>query len=412
MNIKEQVMAARLVAMERWPYFAPQLLSMVLVEQPGIGTCATDTRGRFYFDPEFVKAVDVYELATVWLHESLHIWLDHAERRQGRNPRVWNMSVDREINDDLYLEGMPFPKQFPPLLPIDIGQRDGQLAEFYFEHESQPDGSDGDSSDQSGDGDESDDTDEKSGDSQSGLEGGSSMDGIPRDWEAGPEDSSGVDEIPQAMQECIRQQVSENVVEHCKSGGHVPAGIALAAQRNMEPPKVPWQKEMASAIRACAADVAGAVDFTYRKPSRRQSLYGDVIMPAVRRPVPETVIVLDTSGSMYGKDLESALTETQGVLKALGGTGIRVLATDSQVHSRQRVTHTSKIEVLGGGGTDMRIGLREAAKLKPSPDICIVLTDGYTPWPRKAPKGMRVIVGITSGREAGPSWARTINING
>ena len=398
MNVKERVMAARLVAVERWPYFGPQLLSMVLVPK-SIGTCATDTRGRFYYDPEFVKAVSVQELATIWLHECLHVWLDHAERRCGRPPSIWNKSVDREINDDLKKECMPFPEAFPPLLPHQIGQPDGELAEYYFGHEEQEDEEGEGEGDGEGEGEPED--------------GGSSMDGIPRDWEDGPESESGVSEIPESMQECIKQQVSENVVEHIKDGGHVPSGIALAAEANLSPPKVPWQKEMDAAIRACAADVAGAVDFTYRRPSRRQSVYGDVIMPAVRRPVPETVIVLDTSGSMYGPDLQSALDETQGVLKTLGGRGIRVLATDSQVHSRQRVTHASKIEVLGGGGTDMRVGLAEAQKLKPSPDLCIVLTDGYTPWPDRAPKGMQVIVAITGGHaKRAPDWARTVSIEG
>ncbi len=399
MKTKEKVMAARLVAVERWPYFGAQLLSMVLVPKD-IGTCATDMKGRFYYDPKFVENVSVQELATVWLHECLHVWLDHCNRREGRTPSTWNKSVDREINDDLAAEGMPFPEMFPPLLPQDIGQPNGKLAEFYFNFEDTED-----EGEDEGDGDDSGDDDNGS------SEGGSSMDGIPRDWEDGPESESGVSEVPESMQECIRQRVSEEIVQTIKDRGRVPSGLAIAAQSNLEPPKVPWQKEMAAAIRACTADVAGAVDFTYLRPSRRQSIYGDVVMPAVRRPVPETVIVLDTSGSMYGRDLDCALAETQGVLKTLGGRGVRILSTDSQVHSRQKVTHASKVEVLGGGGTDMRVGLEEARKLKPSPDLCIVLTDGYTPWPDVAPKGMTVIVAITGGhRTVGPKWARTVQI--
>ena len=392
LQIREKVMAARLIAQTRWKYFSSQLLSMVLVAKPGssFGTCATDCKGRFYYDPAFVQNVSVEELATIWLHECLHCWLDHANRRDGRDSSRWNKAVDREINDDLVGEGFPFPLNYPPLLPFDIGQENGQLAEFYYECEEEEDGED-----------------EGEGDGK-GKGGGSSMDGEPRDWEDGDETPS----VPEAVQECIRHDVSNKIVEHSKTRGRVPGGLLQEAMRQIEPPKVSWQKELASAVRACAADVAGAVDFTYRRPSRRQSIYGDIIMPAVRRPVPETVIVLDTSGSMYGGDLDSALRETQGVLKSLGGRGIRVLSTDSQVHSRQRVSHTSKIKALGGGGTDMRVGIAEARKLKPSPDLCIVLTDGYTPWPDNAPKGMKVIVGVTGrhGRD-GPSWARNIRID-
>tara|TARA_Y100000310_G_C20626362_1_gene786121 strand:- start:400 stop:1623 length:1224 start_codon:yes stop_codon:yes gene_type:complete len=394
-EIREKVMAARLCAVERWAYFAPQMLMMVLVPKPGMGTCATDIRGRFYYDPAFVKDVSVQALATVWLHEALHVWLDHCNRRSGRDPKMWNKAVDREINDDLAAEDFPFPEMFPPLLPKQIGQPNGRLAEFYFEHEAEEE--------------EGDDDDEGGGGNH---KGGSSHDGIPREWEDGPEDESGVPDIPESQRECIRHIVSENIMEEAKNCGHVPAGLLQEAQKNLAPPKVSWQREMSAAIRACIADVAGAVDFTYRRPNRRQSIHGDIVMPAVRRPVPETAIVLDTSGSMYGGDLEKALTETQGVLKALGGRGVRVLATDAAVHSRQKVTNVSKIEVLGGGGTDMRVGLAEAAKLKPNPDLCIVLTDGYTPWPESAPKGMRVIVAlIGANAPAAPKWARSVKVD-
>jgi len=388
--IREKVMAARMAAVTRWPYFASQLLMMVLVPKPGIGTCATDCKGRFYYDPAFVENVSVQTLATVWLHECLHIWLDHATRRNGRLPKKWNKSVDREINDDLL--DMPWG-EISPLVPSGIRQPNGLLAETYFEHEDDEDGSD------DGEGE--------------GEQGGSSSDGIPREWEDGPEGESGTPEVPESQQECVRHAVSEKIIETVKNRGNVPAGLRVAAEANLKPPKVPWQREMSAAIRACAADVAGAVDFTFRRPSRRQCIHGDVIMPATRRPVPETAIVLDTSGSMYGGDLESALNEIQGVLKAVGGRGVRVLATDASVHSKQKVTNASKIQVLGGGGTDMRVGLAEAAKLRPNPDLCIVLTDGYTPWPEKAPRGVTVIVALIGKHTPeAPAWARSVRITG
>ena len=135
-------------------------------------------------------------------------------------------------------------------------------------------------------------------------------------------------------------------------------------------------------------------------------------MPATRRPIPDTAIILDTSGSMFGADMQEALAETKGVIRALGGKGVRVLATDAEVHSKQKVTRASQIEVLGGGGTDMRVGIKAAGKLKPKVDLCIVLTDGHTPWPLSAPKGMRVIIVVTKGGHTRgvPTWARLVSI--
>jgi hypothetical protein len=41
-----------------------------------------------------------------------------------------------------------------------------------------------------------------------------------------------------------------------------------------------------------------------------------------------------------------------------------------------------------------------------------VLTDGYTPWPAAAPKGMRVVVGLLGDRAPeAPPWARSVRVS-
>jgi hypothetical protein len=48
--------------------------------------------------------------------------------------------------------------------------------------------------------------------------------------------------------------------------------------------------------------------------------------------------------------------------------------------------------------------------------VVIVLTDGYTPWPERRPRGIRVVVGLLAERGgpprwAPPAWARTVAID-
>jgi hypothetical protein len=61
----------------------------------------------------------------------------------------------------------------------------------------------------------------------------------------------------------------------------------------------------------------------------------------------------------------------------------------------------------------MGAGIEAACSLRPRPAVTVVLTDGYTPWPAAAPKGMGVVVGLlgSSAPEA-PGWARSVRVPG
>jgi predicted metal-dependent peptidase len=63
----------------------------------------------------------------------------------------------------------------------------------------------------------------------------------------------------------------------------------------------------------------------------------------------------------------------------------------------------SKIQALGGGTTDLRVGISCAAELVPSPDVIVVLTDGETPWPHRAPGRTRLVAAVLSDRSPLPS---------
>jgi predicted metal-dependent peptidase len=158
--------------------------------------------------------------------------------------------------------------------------------------------------------------------------------------------------------------------------------------------------------------VAGRVDFSYRRPSRRSSAVPGVVLPSLRQPVPQVAMVLDTSGSMSDQMLGQALAEVSGVLHGLGvgRRHLRVICCDATAYEAQRALDARSVRLLGGGGTDMGAGLAAAADLRPRPDLIIVLTDGHTPWPAAAPAGTRVVVGLMDPHGTAPSWAATVAI--
>jgi predicted metal-dependent peptidase len=140
----------------------------------------------------------------------------------------------------------------------------------------------------------------------------------------------------------------------------------------------------------------------------------DVVLPSLRRPVPQVAVVCDTSASMTDGELSRVLGEVDGVLRAVGvgPTAVRVLAVDAAVHTAQRVTSARQVDLVGGGGTDMGAGIAAASELRPRPQVVVVLTDGETPWPAAPPRGLRVVVGLLGPRPpAPPAWARSVRID-
>jgi predicted metal-dependent peptidase len=89
---------------------------------------------------------------------------------------------------------------------------------------------------------------------------------------------------------------------------------------------------------------------------------------------------------------------------------VTYIAVDCTVGSKKRISSTRQIQLSGGGGTDMGIGIQAAIDTKPRVDVCIVLTDGDTPWPA-VPPPFKTIVVLTSGERKVPAWTKAIVVN-
>lgn len=128
-----------------------------------------------------------------------------------------------------------------------------------------------------------------------------------------------------------------------------------------------------------------------------------VILPSLRRTPPRVSVIIDTSGSVSDAELGSALLEVTAISRAASGR--RDLLTMLTCDAAARIAHplcaAEGIPLVGGGGTDLRIGFATALRAQPRPDVVVVLTDGQTPWPEAKP-WCRTVVGLF--RRA-PSWS-------
>jgi predicted metal-dependent peptidase len=408
------IAAARLWAATRFPYLATGVFGAEVVPDRDSGTVSVDENWRMRADPELTAGWTAAQLGSVLIHHVCHLLRTHGERAQGTGVRPdeaadWIRAADAEINDDLVPAGLELPGR--PVLPRDLRAEDGLLAEQYFDGIRRaaraaeasggtgPPGRGGASRAPAGAGADN------PGRSGQWLDCGSGADGIPRPGQ-------GEGGLPRWLADLLRRQVAQDVITHGKQPGTVPAGLLRWAEEFLSP-KVNWRAVLAAELRRAIAEVSGAVDYSYRRPSRRSAVAGPVVLPALRRPVPEVAVVCDTSGSMTEDLLAMVLAEVEGLLRALGlARQVRVLACDTAVAPAQRVSSARQVQLIGGGGTDMGAGIGAAAALRPRPAVTVVLTDGYTPWPEQAPKGMRVVVGLLGERAPeAPAWARAVRVS-
>jgi predicted metal-dependent peptidase len=173
----------------------------------------------------------------------------------------------------------------------------------------------------------------------------------------------------------------------------VPLGLQRWANELLEP-KADWRSELAALVRGSIASVRGNDNLTYHRESRRNPNLGFILPANIGQKVNITVVV-DTSGSMCDKELTQALTEIDAILKDLPWCdNLVVLACDAATHAAKTIRRADDVILKGGGGTDMRIGIADALAIYPKPDVIVVITDGWTPWPEKEPNA-KIVAALT-----------------
>ncbi len=207
----------------------------------------------------------------------------------------------------------------------------------------------------------------------------------------------------------IRTQVAIEIL-NSDTRGDIPAGLRRWAEAMLES-KVNWKSILASTIRQSLYSTWGNSDFSYSRPSRRSR--NNVILPSMRKTIPNIVIICDTSASVSEKLLMQSLGEVEAILRSSGvsNQNIRIITCDSAVHTIKKISSSHYIELFGGGGTDMRLGIETSLTLHPKPTLLIVLTDGDTPWPEQKPAKIEVVIGLLGSNDNPiPSWAKQVRI--
>jgi len=386
----EKIKIARYLAIEKRPYLAAAILTMHIVKNNDCPTLGVSKKWVMYYNEDFIDTLEINQLAGIIIHEVSHLLREHCIRAEEfgideKTHDVSNVAMDCEINDDLIEEKiLKEDGSFPFCTPVKYGFEDNMTWEYYYKMLF------------------------KTGQvQQCPCHGnGSGSDGIAKEWEDA--EGNGIDK---AEQDLAKKLTAIDIQKHVAQIGTVAGQWQRWADEYLSPPKINWRQQLAMSLKSSTIYVSGNTDYSYSRPSRRR--IPKVVLPSMRSPQPKIGVVVDTSGSIDQGMLTVAVNELKAILATMSIPTVRVMSCDCEVQSDQVVSSLTTLELAGGGGTDMGVALHEFDKNRNKrPDIVVVFTDGYTPWPSEKPSFDTIVGLLSNGDEhcGVPEWAKVVKI--
>lgn len=392
------------------PFFATLLIrTPVMVTDTSVGgahveLAATDGE-NIYYNPQFLEECTVEDVMTVLAHEVGHDSLMHSLRLGARNHSLFNQAGDHAINLMLLDQKFQCPKSVPGGWLADPQYKGWSADRIYddLRRKQQDKPKDGGKGDKGGQGKQKGRGGPGQPDPQNGK-GGKPGPGQPgRDWLHGdvlPAPSK--DPAAQAAAEQRAKQRVAAAANMARLAGKLTGELERMVGEFLEA-KIPWTE----VLRDYMLRVIKAKD----NWTRRNRRFRDFYLPS-RRSVKlgPILFIPDTSGSMMGDDMEKICSEMAHCAVQTEPENIRVIWADAAVKGEQvfdpQDFEYSKLKPVGGGGTDMRVALKYAERYEPQ--VVILMTDGYTPWPDE-PTPYPLICLCTTTKDC-PDWMETIRI--
>lgn len=443
-------------------------MEMVPVRDIRVRTACTDGNS-VYFDIAFLSSLTREEQTFVLAHEVWHAVMMHLVRRQNRNPELFNIATDKEVNYMLQKDGFTAPKEL--LFPTK--EEEGKCAEEIYEmllkkmkNKQQQNGMDdesgesnqsnshshqnkqnknGNSSNSNGqpsqNGSQSDKDGNKTGEFKGqfdkhvydGMEDGQpnqSGNGQNGDGDGDGDSSSnsyseltdkygkvGFDsDFQPKVSKDFADKMRETIVSEAqrveKMKGSLPAHIKELVKKCMTP-QLKWQEILAQFITK-----------TYNSgvrswlPPNRRHVYNGLYIQSRQAAKIKACVVIDTSGSTYS-DRQTFLTELNGLVKSFGQYELTIMCADAEVASCNTYTQDDDLdiesngfEMAGGGGTSFCPAFDYVIDNQIDCDCLIYLTDGYGDAPKKNPISIPVLWVITKdGTEDFCDWGQKIKFN-
>ena len=127
-----------------------------------------------------------------------------------------------------------------------------------------------------------------------------------------------------------------------------------------------------------------------------------------RRSRPHVAVIVDVSGSISPVELAAFFGEVECIC---AHARLDVLLWDCEFqgfHQHYRRGDWKKIEMTGGGGTDMVAPVHWLIQNHCVADCVIIFTDGYCPWPE--PQSFPMMAVLLPLHHPAPPWLPTVQL--
>jgi len=356
-----------------------------------LSTCGvTIKNGRIelYWNPKFFETLTLDEARAVLEHECNHIVRDHIPRFKDKDQNIGNLATDLAQNQ--YIQGLPKDCVMLDKFPKEWKLKEKESAEYYYDEmmkhankisvSKNPDGSYHVT------------IKDPKGKTIAEFDV-NDMDGS--EWK----DS----DTSELSKEVVRQAVKEAVDQMKRSQGTLPAGLEVAVNEILQPPKISWNQLLRQYI---AASIKSGSRQSWKKPNRR---FGATQKGRLADHIIAISVGLDTSGSIGPDDYKIFFSELRSIQECYKAD-INILECDAEVQRHYKLNRYKKgnRSVKGGGGTDFTPMFDYLKNKKIRTDVFIVFTDMFGTFPSgKSP--FKTIWVSTSDVEKAP-FGRVIRI--
>ena len=336
---------------------------------------------NFYYNTDYIDALDTEQTQFALSHEALHCALSHFHRRGHRIQHRWDLACDYAINPLLIKDGLkPTPDA------MHLHEYEGMTAEEIYpclkdnDNDNERDLENKNTSNQTDNNNQQSQHDKDS----SANKKESETDNDQNDVDQGGIASKPMGMTPQEQDELSLQweQRLAGAAQQALQSGKLEGEMARMIDHLLQA-KLPWRMLLARYMSATARE-----DYSYMRPSSRR---GDpAIYPSMRSNETNIVVAIDTSGSISLEEIQEFITEIDAIKSQVRAT-VTLLTCDSRLNNNcpwvfeAWETFQFNIEIQGGGGTNFKPVFEWVSDQDRSPDLIVYFTDAEGLFPKIEP---------------------------